>query len=113
MEFARITSAEAREALFPLVDDDITAMVLADDAAAKAAEIDALIEQELGPDFAEIDALVEQAERDFAAVEQVGSFRVAHELTDPVRARRTTRRATREALRSNLVFGGGSAGVAA
>ncbi|WP_435122949.1 hypothetical protein [Amycolatopsis thermoflava] len=106
MKFARITSIPAREALFPLVDDDIAAMMLADDAAAETAEIDALIEQELGPNFAEIDELVEQAERHFAAVEQVGNFRVAHELTDPVRARRTTRRATREALRSNLVFGG-------
>ncbi|GAA3831688.1 MULTISPECIES: hypothetical protein [Amycolatopsis] len=105
MEFARITSAAAREALFPLVDDDIMATTVAEDAAAEAAEIDALIEQALGPDFAEIDALIDEAEREFEAAEQVETFRVSRELTDQVRARRTARRATREALRSALTLG--------
>ncbi|GAA4663593.1 hypothetical protein [Amycolatopsis dongchuanensis] len=109
MEFARITSATAREALFPLVDDDITAMVVADDATGEAAEIEALIEQELGPDFAEIDALVDQAEREFAAAEHVETFRVSRELNDQVRARRTARRASREALRSLAVRAGEAA----
>ncbi|GAA4663539.1 MULTISPECIES: hypothetical protein [Amycolatopsis] len=113
MEFARITSAAAREALLPLVDDDISAVAIAEDAAAEAAEIDALIEQELGPDFAVIDEQVEQAERDFAAAELVSAFRVTHELTDQIRARRTVRRATREALRSWVRAGGATGGVAA
>ncbi|GAB3580380.1 hypothetical protein GCM10027445_50580 [Amycolatopsis endophytica] len=100
MEFARIPSVTARRALFPLMDEDITAMLIADDATAEAAELDSLIAEELGPDFAEIDALVDQAERDFAAAEQVESFRVSRELTDQVRARRAARRAARESLRS-------------
>jgi hypothetical protein len=90
MKFARITSPEALDALFPLVDDDISA-VARDEAAAA--------------ELAAIDTLIEEAEREWTAAEQVEAFRISRELTDHVRARRTARRATREALRSNLVLG--------
>ncbi|MFD4251941.1 hypothetical protein ACFWQL_19595 [Amycolatopsis thermoflava] len=88
MKFARITSPEALDALFPLVDEDISA-VARDEAVAA--------------ELAEIDALIEEAEREWAAAEQVEAYRVSRELTDQVRARRATRRAAREALRSTVL----------
>ncbi|WP_431900822.1 hypothetical protein [Amycolatopsis thermoflava] len=91
MKFARITSPEALDALFPLVDEDISA-VARDEAV--AAEV------------AEIDALIEEMEREWAAAERVEAFRVSRELTDEVRARRAMRRASREALRSLAVRAG-------
>ncbi|WP_435060627.1 hypothetical protein [Amycolatopsis thermoflava] len=91
MKFARITSPEALDALFPLVDEDISA-VARDEAV--AAEV------------AEIDALIEEMEREWAAAERVEAFRVSRELTDEVRARRAMRRASREVLRSLAVRAG-------
>ncbi|OXM74555.1 MULTISPECIES: hypothetical protein [Amycolatopsis] len=85
MKFARIASSEALDALFPLVDEDISA-VARDEAV--AAEV------------AEIDALIEEMEREWAAAERVEAFRISRELTDEVRARRTARRAAQQALRS-------------
>ncbi|MDQ0378601.1 hypothetical protein [Amycolatopsis thermophila] len=85
MKTVLITSSEAKEALFPLFDDDIAAEAREDQMAAE---------------IAEIDALIEEAERGWAAAEHAEMFRVSRELTDQVRARRTARRATRESLRS-------------
>jgi hypothetical protein len=99
MKPARITSREVTEALFPLVDDDISTVAREEDMAAEVAEIDALLAEELG-DVAELDALVEAADGVFAAAEAVETFRVSRELTDGVRARRAHRRADRKALRA-------------
>ncbi|WP_435061906.1 hypothetical protein [Amycolatopsis thermoflava] len=88
MEFARFTSPAVIDALFPLVDEDISAVARDE---AMAAEV------------AEIDAMIEDAEREWAAAERVGEFRVSRELTDQVRAHRTTRRTVREMLRSNVL----------
>ena len=91
MKFARITSPAAVDALFPLVDEDISAVVR---------------DEEVAAEVAEIDALIEEAEREWAAAERVEAFRVSRELTDVVSARRATRRLTREALRSRVRFTG-------
>ncbi|OXM70731.1 MULTISPECIES: hypothetical protein [Amycolatopsis] len=85
MKTVLITSHEASEALFPLFDDDIATVAREDQMAAE---------------IAEIDALIEEAERGWAAAEQVETFRLSRELTDQVRARRTARRAAQRALRS-------------
>ena len=98
MKSVRITSREAVEALFALVDDDVSTVAREEEQAAEVAEIDALIVQELG-DLAEVDGLVEEAERVFAAAEAAESFRVTRELTDPVRGRRAHRRTDRAVLR--------------
>ncbi|MEV5296476.1 hypothetical protein [Amycolatopsis methanolica] len=96
MKFARITSPEAVDALFPLVDEDISAVAR---------------DEEIAAEVAEIDALIEEAEREWAAAERVEAFRVSRELTDLVSARRAVRRVTREVLRSRVRTG--SAGKAA
>ncbi|MFD4191386.1 MULTISPECIES: hypothetical protein [Amycolatopsis] len=90
MKFARITSPEAVDALFPLVDEDISAVMR---------------DEEIAAEVAEIDALIEEAEREWAAAERVESFRVSRELTDLVSARRAVRRVTREVLRSRIRTG--------
>lgn len=84
MKHAHITSTDAIDALFPLVDEDISAVA---EHEARAAEV------------AEIDALIEQAEREWATAEQDETFRVMRELTDQVRARRAHRRVGRVMLR--------------
>ncbi|GAA5158033.1 hypothetical protein [Amycolatopsis dongchuanensis] len=96
MKYARITSPTAVDALFPLVDEDISAVAR---------------DEEIAAEVAEIDALIEEAEREWAAAERVESFRVSRELTDLVSARRAVRRVTREVLRSRVRTG--SAGKAA
>ena len=93
----RIADQATREALFVLVDDDIASAAREEHAVVERAEIAALIAEELG-DLAGVDALVENAERELAAVHLAETFRVAHELTDPVRARRAHRRAVLRGL---------------
>jgi hypothetical protein len=111
MKPARITNREVIEALFPLVDDDISTVTREEDAAGEVAEIDALLAEELG-DLAELDALVEAAEREWAASDLAESGAVPR-FTDPVRARRAHRRADRSVLRSLPVRVGRSSGEAA
>ncbi|WP_020418543.1 hypothetical protein [Amycolatopsis sp. ATCC 39116] len=98
MKTVLITDRRASEALFPLFDDDIASVAREDQMAAE---------------IAEIDALIEEAERGWAAAEQVETFRLSRELTDQVRARRTTRRAAQRALRSLPVRLDGITGEAA
>ena len=98
MRTAQITSREAIEALFPLLDEEISTVAREEEHAAEVAEIDALVAGEPG-DLAELDALIAEADGVFAAAEAAAVFRVAHELTDPVRARRAHRRTDRAVLR--------------
>jgi hypothetical protein len=85
MRSARITSREAVEALFPLVDDSISTVAR---------------EEEMRVERAEIDALVEEMECEWVSADVAESFRVSRDMTDQVRARRAHRRAARVALRS-------------
>ncbi|PXY34212.1 hypothetical protein BAY59_01230 [Prauserella coralliicola] len=85
MSSARIASKTAREALFLLLDDDVSAVAR---------------EEVMAAEVAEIDALVEEMEREWAAADRVESHRVSRDFTDQVRARRTHRRADRTVLRS-------------
>jgi hypothetical protein len=85
MKTARITSPNATEALFPLVDDLISTVAQ---------------EEEMAAEVAEIDAAVEEAEREWAAAARAEVFRVSRDLTDQVRARRAHRRVGRVVLRS-------------
>ncbi|PXY31101.1 hypothetical protein [Prauserella muralis] len=85
MSSARIASKTARKALFPLLDEDVSAVAR---------------EEAMAAEVAEIDALVEEMEREWAAADRVESLRVSRDFTDQVRARRTHRRADRTVLRS-------------
>ncbi|WP_236793263.1 hypothetical protein [Amycolatopsis sp. GM8] len=100
MRNARIAGRDAAEALSLLLDEDIATVAEEDAVAAEVAEIDALVRMELGEEAAVLDAVIEQAERTWAGVDQLESFRLSRNLTDPVRVRRGARRAGRVVLRS-------------
>lgn len=85
MKFARIASAQAVDALFPLVDEDIS---IVEREEAMAAEV------------AELDRLIEEAEREWVAADVEAAARVARDGGQKVPARRARRRAGRELLRS-------------
>lgn len=85
MRTARITSRQASEALFPLVDEDISTVVR---------------EEEMAAEVAEIDALIEEVDRELAAEADAAAHRALRPFTDVERARRSQRRTVRDALRS-------------
>lgn len=84
MSSPRITSRQAIQALRPLLDDDIAAVAIEEQAAAEATELDAVIEQ---------------AEREWAVAARTETARVSRMFTDQPRARRAHRRADRTVLR--------------
>ncbi|WAL65594.1 hypothetical protein ORV05_32725 [Amycolatopsis cynarae] len=88
MGTGRITSLEALEALFPLVDEDISAVAR---------------DEAMAAETAEIDALIEEAEREWIAAERIETFRVSRDLTDQRSARRLRRRDETTLLRSLTV----------
>lgn len=83
MRTARL-ARQAWEALFALVDDDISSVAR---------------EEETAVERAALDALIEEMEQEWVAAQRVETWRVSRDLTDQRRARRAHRRADREALR--------------
>jgi hypothetical protein len=85
MKPARITDRMALDALFPVLDDDISTV-----------EHD----EETAAEIAEIDRLIDEVDRELAAERHTETFRIARDFTDQRRARRAHRRNDRMTLRS-------------
>jgi hypothetical protein len=81
----RITNKRVTAALFPLVDEDISA---------------AQRDEDMARETAEIDRLIEDVERELAETEHTVLVRLTHDFTDQRRAFRASRRAGRGVLRS-------------
>jgi hypothetical protein len=85
MKFARIASTAAVDALFPVLDDDISAVQREEDMAAE---------------ITYIDRLIEEVDHELVAEEHTETVRLTRDFTDQRRARRAHRRADRAVLRS-------------
>ncbi|MEU3274509.1 hypothetical protein ABZ639_27005 [Saccharomonospora sp. NPDC006951] len=90
MKTTRISSPEALEALFPLVDEDISTVAR---------------EEEMAVEVAEIDALIEAVDRELVAELEVAGSPSRRVFADVERVRRSQRRTVRDAL--SLLAGAG------
>jgi hypothetical protein len=96
MRSAHITRRQA-EGTFSELDADVTAVQEAAALAFERAKLDV---------SAELDAMAESIEIELTADEQAALHDFLHDFTDQRAASRTTRRARRELLRSNVLIGG-------